>query len=207
MHLRGHRALEWNPEHLTPRMRVILIEWLSEVCRSPHYRFSDETLHRAVHLCDAHVGSPRGRACARESYQLLGCVALMLAAKAGGHDLRASEVEHLCAEAYCRHDVLDLERELLCDGGLVAEIGNATVHAWYTHLNGGPLEPRGPDALLLDLALQRAAQLRRPCALVASELRARRGAAWDDLVGSGLALAEARAKYGHELVSDFTRLL
>lgn len=180
--LRGHRCIRWNPTHLNSAMRIILLEWLSEVCRMRAHE--NVVLHRAMHIADTFLGYPANRDLPRTQYQLVGACAFMLATKCEGAaiEYRASDIVWLCDGAYTHQQVLSQELTLLLHYG--ESCRNSTVHSWYVHAlssssEGDGLDERGEHSLVLDLSLRSVEVLLLPCRLVAEQLFQRTGDAWN----------------------------
>ena len=94
---------------LTPRMREILVDWLVEV--HVKFRLEAETLYLCVSLIDRFL---ERRAVMRSKLQLVGCTALLLAAKY--EEVWAPEVMdfvHIADQTYSREQILQMESIML----------------------------------------------------------------------------------------------
>ena len=94
---------------LTARMREILIDWLVEVHLK--FRLQSETLYLCVYLIDKFL---ERRAVMKNKLQLVGCTALLLAAKY--EEIYAPEVMdfvHIADKTYTREQILQMESIML----------------------------------------------------------------------------------------------
>ena len=94
---------------LTARMREILIDWLVEVHMK--FRLQAETLYLCVYLIDKFL---ERRAVMKNKLQLVGCTALLLAAKY--EEIYAPEVMdfvHIADKTYTREQILQMESIML----------------------------------------------------------------------------------------------
>ncbi|XP_052785190.1 G2/mitotic-specific cyclin-B3-like isoform X2 [Mya arenaria] len=94
---------------LTSSMRAILVDWLVEV--QENFELNHETLYLAVKLVDMYMSTITTP---KESVQLVGAVALFIAAK---FDERCpplvEDFLYICDDAYKRTEFLDMERAIL----------------------------------------------------------------------------------------------
>lgn len=91
------------------RMREILIDWLHEV--HSRFKLQEETLFLTVNLVDRFL---QVRAVDRSKLQLIGCVAMLLAAKY--EEIYVPEVDdfvHISDHAYRREEVIHMESYML----------------------------------------------------------------------------------------------
>lgn len=91
------------------KMREVLIDWLIEVHN--RYRMRDETIFLAVRLIDKYLSL---KSIEYNRFQLLGTSSLMIAAKYEEiYPPKVKDFVYICANAYTRRDVLDMESEIL----------------------------------------------------------------------------------------------
>jgi len=94
---------------INPRMREILVDWMVEV--QVKFRLKQETLYLSIHLLDRFL---ERRLVNRNKLQLVGCTALLLAAKY--EEMFAPEVADFVAisdNAYTREQILAMEGIML----------------------------------------------------------------------------------------------
>jgi len=94
---------------LTPKMRMILMDWLIEVHMK--YKLSPETLHLTVNLIDRHLTK---KTVVRKRLQLVGVVAMFIASKF--EEINPPELHdwvYITDKAYTKQDVLDMECTML----------------------------------------------------------------------------------------------
>jgi len=94
---------------LTPKMRMILIDWLVEVHMK--YRLRPETLHLTVNLIDRHLTR---MPVMRKRLQLVGVVAIFIASKF--EEINPPELQdwvYITDKAYTKEDVLAMECTML----------------------------------------------------------------------------------------------
>lgn len=94
---------------LTPRMRVILMDWLIEVHMK--YKLCSETLHLAVNLIDRYLTE---MPVVRKKLQLVGVVAMFIASKF--EEISPPELHdwvYITDKAYTKEDVLTMECTML----------------------------------------------------------------------------------------------
>lgn len=101
-------GLYWQPE-ITENMRAVLVDWLVEV----HLKFklTPETLYLTVNLLDRYIEKRR---VSRDSLQLLGVAAMLLAAKY--EEIYPPEVKdfvYITDSAYTYEQVLEMENALI----------------------------------------------------------------------------------------------
>lgn len=94
---------------LNPRMRAILVDWLVEV--HMRYRLRPETLFLTVNLIDRYLSRA---AVARQQLQLVGVVAMLIAAKFEEiHPPEVQDFVFITANSYTRDEVLQMECTML----------------------------------------------------------------------------------------------
>jgi cyclin A len=108
------RSVHRNPQYLlnqsevNERMRSILIDWLVDV--NIKFRLHPETFHLAVDIIDRYLSL---RHCPRSRLQLVGVVAVLMAAK--HEEIWPPEVRecvYIAANTYTREEILECEREI-----------------------------------------------------------------------------------------------
>lgn len=96
-------------EDLTPKMRMILMDWLIEVHMK--YKLRSETLHLAVNLIDRFLTRTP---VARKKLQLVGVVAMFIASKFEEiHPPELHDWVYITDKAYTKEDVLRMECTML----------------------------------------------------------------------------------------------
>ncbi len=98
-----------NQPHLTPRIRTIVINWMSQVV----YRFkcNKEVIHLAVHIFDRYLECTH---VPRTKLQIIGATACFIASKI--EDVYApyiDDIVYIANNSYTRADVLDVEVRIL----------------------------------------------------------------------------------------------
>mmetsp|Transcript_39894 Transcript_39894/g.45507 ORF Transcript_39894/g.45507 Transcript_39894/m.45507 type:complete len:571 (+) Transcript_39894:2104-3816(+) len=103
-------SLEVKQSHLNWSMRVILIQWLAEVCAE--IGLKRDTLHMCVHYIDSYIGSHND--IPREHFQLLGATSLWIAAKVEEvYAPRVKHITHSTNNAYSEAEITDMEMKIL----------------------------------------------------------------------------------------------
>jgi hypothetical protein len=114
------------------KMRAILLDWLVEVCRA--FKLNDATFFLAALYVDIFVEHYH---ILRKKYQLVGVVALFIAAKfEAQYPPQVGDIVHVCDRCYSRSDVAELELVMLRKIG--SKLRSPTVHHFlssYTHSN------------------------------------------------------------------------
>ena len=91
------------------KMREVLVDWLIEVHN--RYKMRDETIFLAVRLVDKYLDL---KPVQYHRFQLLGTACLMIAAKYEEiYPPKVKDFVYICANAYTRGEVLDMEAEVL----------------------------------------------------------------------------------------------
>ena len=91
------------------KMREVLVDWLIEVHN--RYKMRDETIFMAIKLIDKYLSL---EAIEYNKFQLLGTSSLMIAAKYEEiYPPKVKDFVYICANAYTRQDVLDMEAKIL----------------------------------------------------------------------------------------------
>jgi cyclin B len=91
------------------KMREVLVDWLIEVHN--RYKMRDETIFLAVRLIDKYLSL---KPIEYDRFQLLGTASLMIAAKYEEiYPPKVKDFVYICANAYSRQDVLDMEARIL----------------------------------------------------------------------------------------------
>lgn len=91
------------------KMREVLVDWLIEVHN--RYKMRDETIFLAVRLIDKYLSL---RPIEYDRFQLLGTASLMIAAKYEEiYPPKVKDFVYICANAYTRSDVLEMEARIL----------------------------------------------------------------------------------------------
>jgi len=94
---------------LNPTMRAILIDWLVEV--HVKYRLRYETLFLTVNIIDRYLSL---RQVARKKFQLLGCVAMLIASKYEEIDPpKVREFAYITDNTYSRREIVNMESVVL----------------------------------------------------------------------------------------------
>ena len=94
---------------LNPRMREILVDWLTEV--SHKFRLQEETMLLSVSIVDRYLSV---QAVGRRRLQLVGCVGMLLACKY--EEMLVPEVDdfvHVSDKAYTRDEMIECEATVL----------------------------------------------------------------------------------------------
>ncbi|KAL6053035.1 G2/mitotic-specific cyclin-B3 [Balamuthia mandrillaris] len=101
---------DWQSPQLTPRMRALLLDWLMEVCLE--FRFRRESFAYAVNYIDRFLSLLP--CLARERFQLVGIVALFVAAKLVEDEVPPLEQwAKATANTYTVNEIRGMERFLL----------------------------------------------------------------------------------------------
>jgi hypothetical protein len=96
-------------DHINPRMRIILIEWLVDV--SIKFKLRQNTVFLTVHLIDRYLSL---RKITRSRYQLLGACCLLIACKFEEiyfPELR--DIIYICDKTYSGDEIIRMESEIL----------------------------------------------------------------------------------------------
>jgi hypothetical protein len=116
--------------HITPMMRITLVDWMQEVCFE--YGLKRGTFHTAVRLVDQHLCRSKGTV-PRETYQLVGIAGLVVAAKFEEVTFpNLSDFSLAAGNAYSLEQIKASERDLLltCHWQVTAP----TLYHWFTWL-------------------------------------------------------------------------
>lgn len=118
LYFRKHKFIQ-------PRMRAILLEWLTEVCEV--YRLHRETYYLAVDFVDRYLSVKHD--IAKQRLQLVGTTALFIAAKMEEiYPPKISEFAYVTDGACTENEILD--EELLMLKGLCWNLTPITVNSW-----------------------------------------------------------------------------
>ncbi|WAR27887.1 CCNB3-like protein [Mya arenaria] len=191
---------------LTSSMRAILVDWLVEV--QENFELNHETLYLAVKLVDMYMSTITTP---KESVQLVGAVALFIAAK---FDERCpplvEDFLYICDDAYKRTEFLDMERAILHAVGF--DIGMPLSYRFlrrYAKCNRANMETLTLGRYILEMSLMEYDFVpRRESEMAAAALflalRMKNTGTWEKIVNDSLYWGIV---ISHLIVSSFRAIL
>uniref|UniRef100_H3AWU0 Uncharacterized protein n=1 Tax=Latimeria chalumnae TaxID=7897 RepID=H3AWU0_LATCH len=113
---------------ITPHMRAVLVDWMVEV--QGNFELSPEPLYLAVRLVDCFLSHSF---CPRDTLQLLGATALLVAAKFEEYiPPYVDDFLYICDDIYTREELLEMEKRVLYV--LDFNVNIPTAHHFLCHL-------------------------------------------------------------------------